>query len=230
LWIFISVLKPFNVSNPCDLGRRIITRFLKNVNTPGHIKYWHKDTKIHNKTHKTHKNYEFRTFFAVYSWDLWDTDTSQTAHWTYESHRHRARFIGWEEREYNQFPQNSQKHKISQGFNDTYRTLPDTSICPHSTLINSLKYADTLYLIFAYLNNTLTKWKRCGINKWTENTYTQDIYNLIPKSTISGLSVEVRLLYGTHKIPCKSWFLSIFISISWFLYYIRQTEFNYKFL
>jgi hypothetical protein len=24
----------FNVSNPCDLGRRIITRFLKNVKTP----------------------------------------------------------------------------------------------------------------------------------------------------------------------------------------------------
>ena len=108
----ISVPKPFNVLNPCDLGLHIITRDLKNVKTPGHLKYWHKDTqnpaprhiKTHNKTHKTHKNYEFRAFFASYSWDLWDTDTSQTAHWTYESRRHRARFIGWEEREYNQFP------------------------------------------------------------------------------------------------------------------------------
>ena len=82
----------------------------------GHIKSCPRDIKTHNKTHKTHKNYEFRAFFASYSWDLWDSDTSQTAHWTYESRRHRARFIGWEEREYNQFPRtlkNIRFHKDS---------------------------------------------------------------------------------------------------------------------
>ena len=40
-----------------------------------------------------------------------------------------------------------------------------------------------------------------------EYLHSGHIHNLIPKSTIGGLPDEIRLLNGTHKIHCKSWFL-----------------------